>query len=186
MFDCIIIGGGPAGLCAALYGARAGLDVVVMEKLFTGGQAATTYEVDNYLGFDEGIEGPDLTMKMENHVRRAGAKIFYENVLDLDLSSSVKKVKTDKATHEAKTVILATGASPRLLGLENEDRLRGMGGFLLRHLATGRFSREKWWRFAAAATWPARTRYFWRARRKRCISSTGATSSGRLSRFRTR
>lgn len=127
MVDMIVVGGGPSGMCAALYGARSGLDVIMFEKLFTGGQAATTYEIENYLGFDEGISGPDLTMKMENHVRRFGAKIKYDEVVRLELEGPVKKVHTAKEVYEAKTVILSMGAVSRELGLPGERDLRGMG-----------------------------------------------------------
>lgn len=127
MHDLIIIGAGPAGLTAGLYAARAGMDVVLLEKMFAGGQAATTYLVENYPGFVEPIAGPELMANFENQARRYGLDIRYEEVLELDIAGAVKKVKTDGNTYEAKAVILAMGANPRELGLEKERQFRGAG-----------------------------------------------------------
>ncbi|WP_026486286.1 thioredoxin-disulfide reductase [Caldanaerobius polysaccharolyticus] len=127
MHDLIIIGAGPAGLTAGLYAARAGMDVVLLEKMFAGGQVSTTYLVENYPGFVEPIAGPDLMANFENQARRYGLEIIYEEVQELDIAGSFKKVKTDGNTYEAKAVILAMGANPRELGLEKERKFRGAG-----------------------------------------------------------
>ncbi len=127
MKDVIIIGGGPAGLNAALYASRAGLDTLLIEKMFVGGQAATTAFVDNYIGVGTGIGGPDLVMKMESQAKAFGAEISYEEVLDLELKGDVKTVKTKKNEYKAKAVILAMGATPRKLGIDSEEKFSGRG-----------------------------------------------------------
>lgn len=126
-YDVIIIGGGPAGLGAALYCLRGGMKTLLIEKLFCGGQAATTYEVENYLGFAEPISGPELVMNMEKHVKRFGAEIINQDVQELNLDGAEKKIVCANDTYMAKAVILCTGATPRTLGLPNEDALRGSG-----------------------------------------------------------
>lgn len=127
MTDVIIIGGGPAGLNAALYAGRAGLSTLLIEKLFCGGQAATTYEVDNYIGFSAPISGPDLVSRMEEHARRFGVTIINKTVTSLSVEGSVKKVICGSEAYEAKAVIVCGGASPRMLGLDREQQLRGSG-----------------------------------------------------------
>lgn len=127
MKDVIIIGGGPAGLNAALYASRAGLDTLLIEKMFVGGQAATTAFVDNFIGVGTGIGGPDLVMKMESQAKAFGAVISYEDVLHLDLDDDVKTVKTKKNEYKAKAVILAMGATPRKLGVSGEEKYTGRG-----------------------------------------------------------
>ncbi len=127
MIDVAIIGSGPAGLGAALYAARAGLDVTVFEKQFVGGQAAVTNEVDNYLGFADSPSGAELTEKMRAHVSKFPVKFKLRAVKKMELDGAVKKIYTSKAEFEAKNVILAMGASPRPLGIAGEDRLRGRG-----------------------------------------------------------
>lgn len=127
MRDVIIIGGGPAGLTAALYSARAGLDTVVIEKAFAGGQMATTYSVENYPGFVEGINGAELAMKMEAHARQFGAEIMNETVKQIMPEGMIKTVKTENTVYQAKAVILAMGAYPNELGFEKEKMLRGRG-----------------------------------------------------------
>ncbi len=127
MYDVIIIGGGPAGLTAGLYTCRGGLKTLLFEKMFVGGQAATTYMIENYPGFDEGISGPDLSMKMEAQARKFGLELLYEDVKELNLDGDIKKVVTDKGTYEAKALILCMGANPKTLGLDKEDRFRGAG-----------------------------------------------------------
>ena len=142
MYDTIIIGGGPAGLSAALYCLRGGLNTLLIEKLFCGGQAATTYEVENYIGFPEPISGPELVMSMEKHVKRFGVNIINDDVVSLEPDGEIKKVICSKEQYRAKTVIICTGASPRTLGLPNEDALRGSG---VSYCATcdGAFYRQK-------------------------------------------
>ena len=126
-YDVVIIGGGPAGYSAALYNARNARSVLVIEQLSAGGQMATTGNIENYPGFDEGIDGFDLAEKMQNQAEQFGAETMYETVVELKLTENPKKVITTDGTILAKTVILATGAHPRELGLSNEDQLRGRG-----------------------------------------------------------
>ena len=127
IYDMIIIGGGPGGYTAALYAARAGLDTVVLEKLSAGGQMALTSQIDNYPGFEEGIDGFTLGEKMQMGAERFGAKTEYAEVFSLDLSVSPKVVETSEGTFYGHTVVLATGASPRELGVSGEKELIGRG-----------------------------------------------------------
>ena len=125
--DMLIVGGGPAGYTAALYGARAGLSVLVIEKLAPGGQMGTTDMVDNYPGFPEGINGFDLAMKMKAGAERFGAQTVSAEVTALELAGPLKIAHTAKTAYQARTVVLAMGAHPRELGLPNERELRGKG-----------------------------------------------------------
>lgn len=127
MYDMVIVGGGPTGLNAGLYAGRAGLKALIIEKLFSGGQAATTYEVDNYLGFVSSISGPDLVMKMEEHAKKFGAEIIHETVERVELDGPVKRVHTAQNTYEAKVLVLAMGATPRKLGVDGEQQFSGRG-----------------------------------------------------------
>lgn len=126
-FDMVIIGGGPGGYTAALYAARAGLEVVVLEKLSAGGQMALTSQIDNYPGFEEGIDGFLLGEKMLAGAERFGAKTEYAEVFSVDLKASPKVIETSEGTFYGHTVILATGASPRELGVSGEKELVGRG-----------------------------------------------------------
>lgn len=126
-YDVVIIGGGPGGYAAALYCARAGLSTLVLEKLSAGGQMATTTQVDNYPGFDEGIDGFELAEKMQRGAERFGAETAYAEVTALDLAAQPKRITTSAGEVLGQTVILATGASPRPLGIPDEDALRGRG-----------------------------------------------------------
>jgi len=125
--DIIIVGGGLAGLTAGMYAQRGGLDTLLFEKMFTGGQASTTNLIENYPGFDEPISGPDFAMKIENHARKFGLEILYDEITDLELEGKIKKVKTENGVYECKALILAMGAEPRKLGLDKEDEFRGRG-----------------------------------------------------------
>jgi len=126
MKDVIIIGGGPAGLVAALYAGRAQLDALMIEKQFQGGQMVTTNEVENYPGFID-ITGSDLANIMYEHAKRFGGTMEYKEVLDIQIDGDIKRVITDTETYETKVVILSMGAKPRKLGLEREDELGGKG-----------------------------------------------------------
>ncbi len=142
IFDMIIIGGGPAGYTAALYAARAGLDTLVLEKLSAGGQMALTDIIDNYPGFDDGVDGFALGMKMQSGAERFGAKTKNSQVVSVELSGEIKKVNTAKETYLSKTVVIATGANPRELGIENEKSLVGKGVHYCAH-CDGGFYRGK-------------------------------------------
>ena len=127
VFDTIVVGGGPGGYTAALYAARAGLDTLVLEKLSAGGQMALTEEIDNYPGFEEGIDGFSLAEKMQQQAERFGAKSEYAEVEHMDLTAAPKVLETSEGTFYGRTVVLATGANPRELGLANEAALTGRG-----------------------------------------------------------
>ena len=127
VYDVAIVGGGPGGLTAALYATRAGLDTVLIEKLAPGGQMTETAEIDNYPGYPDGVDGFTLGANMQQGAVRFGAQMLNAEVLSLGLTASPKQIKTDTADIFAKTVILATGATHRHLGIENEQALVGRG-----------------------------------------------------------
>lgn len=127
MYEVLIIGAGPAGMTAAIYAARAGYKTAILEHGVPGGQAATTDMIENYPGFPEGISGPELMMKFFEQTQTFGVELIYEQVQSLELTGDIKRVITDKQTIEAKTVVIASGAKPRTLGVANEGRLRGRG-----------------------------------------------------------
>ncbi len=127
VYDMVIIGGGPGGYTAALYAARAGLDVVVLEKLSAGGQMALTHQIDNYPGFEEGIDGFTLAEKMQAQAERFGAQSEYAEVHSVDLNANPKIIETSEGTFYGKTVVFATGAGPRELGAPKEKELVGRG-----------------------------------------------------------
>ena len=142
IYDMVIIGGGPAGYTAALYASRAGLDTVVIEKMAPGGQMALTGDIDNYPGFDEGIDGFTLGMKMQKGAERFGAKTVYTEVTAVDFTENVKKIETKKGAYLARTVAVSTGADPRTLGIEGEEKLIGRGLHYCAH-CDGRFYKGK-------------------------------------------
>ena len=121
--DIIIVGGGPAGYTAALYGVRAGLSVLLLEKFSAGGQMTQTEKIDNYPGFNEGIDGSTLGYKMQQGAEHFGAKTIQTEVLSVDLLSNPKKITTGVGEFYSKTVIIATGADHKHLGIENEEKL---------------------------------------------------------------
>ena len=141
-YDVIIIGGGPAGMGAALYAGRSMMSALVLEKLVVGGQLTLAADVDNYLGFDEGIMGPDLVEKMKAHAERFGAVIRSEDVTDITAESPLKTVLTDSGQYTAPIVIVASGATHRKLGVPGEKKLSGAG---VSYCATcdGPFFRDK-------------------------------------------
>lgn len=127
VYDMIVIGGGPAGYTAALYAARAGLDTVVLEKLSAGGQMALTSQIDNYPGFDEGIDGFELGEKMQAGAERFGVETELAEVLSFELDGEIKKLVTDSGDFYGKTVVISTGANPRELGVDKEQQMVGRG-----------------------------------------------------------
>ena len=138
----IIIGGGPAGYTAALYGARAGLSTLVIERMAPGGQMGLTGDIENYPGFDEGIDGFTLGMKMQAGAEKYGATTEYTEVTSLKLDSEIKEVVTTYSTFLGRTVVIATGANPREIGLDNEVSLIGRGVHYCAH-CDGRFYKDK-------------------------------------------
>ena len=127
MHDLIIIGSGPAGLSAAVYGRRAGFSTLVIEKNpMSGGQVLNTYEVDNYLGLP-GINGFDMGMKFREHAEKMQAEFMEADVLGVEDSEDCKLVKTAEGDYEARAVIIASGASHSHLGVPGEEELSGMG-----------------------------------------------------------
>ena len=142
VYDTIIIGGGPAGYTAALYASRAGLETLVVERMSAGGQMALTDVIDNYPGFEEGIDGFSLGMKMQTSAERFGASTEYAEVVSVELCGEIKTVKTTSGELFAKSVIIATGADPRKLGIEGEDSLVGRGLHYCAH-CDGRFYKDK-------------------------------------------
>ncbi|MGI6358274.1 MAG: thioredoxin-disulfide reductase [Bacillota bacterium] len=127
IYDVIIVGGGPAGLTAALYTARANLRTVILEKLSVGGQLALTDRIENYPGFPEGVVGMEMSFSMLEQAQRFGAELQLAEVSGMELAGEIKRLQTSEGELFARTVILATGTRPRLLGVPGEDRLRGRG-----------------------------------------------------------
>ena len=138
----LILGGGPAGYTAALYAARAGFDTLLIERMSAGGQMALTGEIENYPGFDEGVDGFTLGMKMQNAAEKFGAKTEYDEVTEVDFSGKIKKVRTVGGELFGKTVVISTGANPRELGVNGESELVGRGVHYCAH-CDGRFYKDK-------------------------------------------
>ena len=127
IYDMVIIGGGPGGYTAALYAARAGLSVVVLEKLSAGGQMALTSQIDNYPGFENGIDGFELAERMQQQAEQFGAVTELAEVTEIRLAGDQKEIMTTEGSFLAKTLVLATGASPRHLGIPEEQAMTGRG-----------------------------------------------------------
>ena len=127
IFDLIILGGGPAGLNAALYAKRGGIDVAIIDTSSVGGQPVNYLEIENYLGFPT-IQGWELAEKFEQHIDKFNIQKFQnEEIQNVDLTSTIKTVQTLKNKYLAKTIIIATGASPKKLGIRGEDEYIGKG-----------------------------------------------------------
>lgn len=130
-YDLIVVGGGPAGLTAGLYGARGGLKTLILERGLPGGQAATTDVIENYPGFPQGIGGPELMQKFAEQAQRFGASLITEEVEEINLpdgdQTAAKQVVTNRGTYESPALILAMGSSPRELGAAGEKEFRGRG-----------------------------------------------------------
>lgn len=127
IFDTIIIGGGPAGLSAGLYASRSRMKTLIIERAKYGGQATTTDELENYPGSIENCTGTTLSQRMRQQAEEFGTEFVKDEVLEVELEGEVKVIKCRKGTYEAKTIIIATGATPRLGGFDNELELRGRG-----------------------------------------------------------
>lgn len=127
IYDTIIIGGGPAGLSAGLYAARSKMDTLLIERAKFGGQAVTTDELENYPGSIEECTGSKLIERMKKQAEEFGINFVKDEVIEVDFTGEIKVIKCKKEAYEAKTVIIATGAYPRLGGFRNELELRGKG-----------------------------------------------------------
>ncbi len=142
IYDMIVLGAGPAGLTAAIYACRANLKTVVLESMVSGGEITATEQLDNYPGFPEGISGVEFGERMEKQARKFGAELTFSTVEKLELQSNIKKVFSEQGEIQGHTVVIATGTSPRTLGVSGEEKLRGRG---ISFCATcdGPFFREK-------------------------------------------
>lgn len=127
VYDMLIIGGGPAGAAAALYGARAGLSVIVIEKMMLGGEITSTAWLDNYPGFPDGVGGPEFGTLLEKQLANLEVPVHSGDIEKVELQGELKKVYCSNAEFEGKTVLIATGTLPNLLGVDGELELRGRG-----------------------------------------------------------
>jgi thioredoxin reductase (NADPH) len=127
IYDLVIVGGGPGGLSAALYGGRAQLKTILVEKAFCGGQAANTYFIENYPGFPGGIKGLDLAQRLEEQIGDFGVPIIYDEVVELEQEGGEYLVKATDNQYLGRTVIIATGTQPVPLGVPGEEEFRGRG-----------------------------------------------------------
>ena len=127
IYDMIIVGGGPGGYTAALYAARAGMSVVVLEKLAAGGQMVETPQIDNYPGYIDGVDGYTLGQQMCQQAEKYGAQTRYAEVTKLSLQPEIKVAETAEGVYYGKTLVIATGANPKHLGVPGEQELLGRG-----------------------------------------------------------
>lgn len=127
VYDMIILGGGPAGLTAAIYGGRANLNILIVEHMMAGGEIASTDRLDNYPGFPEGITGSEFAQLLEQHALRFGADMISASIDALDTAGEIKKVSTSRGNFYGRTMVVATGTVPGLLGVPGEETLRGKG-----------------------------------------------------------
>ncbi len=123
VYDLVIIGSGPAGLAAGLYGARAKLKTLILEKDKTGGQIVITHEIANYPGSVPNATGPSLIARMVEQCKEFGAEMLRDNIVDTELDGDIKVLKGEKAEYRAKAVIIGTGATPRKIGCPGEKNL---------------------------------------------------------------
>ena len=142
IYDMLIVGGGPGGYTAALYAARASLSVVLLEKLSAGGQMALTSEIDNYPGFPQGVDGFELGLQMKEGAERFGAETVLAEVFSLKLEGQIKEADTSEGIFRGRTVVFATGANPKNLGVPEEQQLTGKGLHYCAH-CDGMFYRNK-------------------------------------------
>lgn len=126
-YDVVVVGAGPAGLTAAIYGARAGLKMLVIERALPGGYVVTTDLIENYPGFGEGIAGIELAEKMKQHALRFGTEIVNAEVSAVTKTDTILRLKAGKTEYTARAVIIATGTTPKKLNIPGEDELRGRG-----------------------------------------------------------
>lgn len=141
IYDMIVIGGGPAGYAAALYASRAGMDTVVIEKMAAGGQMTLTGDIENYPGIAS-IDGFTLGMQMQENAERFGTRTEYGDVTSVSLADGIKTVETTAGAFSGRTVVIATGANPRVLGVSGEESLVGRGVHYCAH-CDGRFYKDK-------------------------------------------
>ena len=177
MFDVVIIGSGPAGLTAAIYGRRAGLSVLVLEKApMSGGQLINTYEVDNYPGL-QGMSGFDMGMKFREHAESMEAEFAEGEVLEIRLHGETKEVVTKNHVYEARAIIIAAGATHSRLDVPGEEELRGRG---VSYCATcdGAFFRDKITAVAGGGDVAVEDANFYPDSAKKSISSIEEISSG--------
>jgi len=127
MYDVIIIGAGPGGMTAGIYAARAGYKTMILETGAPGGQASTTETIENYPGFPGGVSGPELMMKFYEQTVSFGVEMDFQHVTSIEAEGNIKKVSAGDTTYEAQSIIIASGARPRVLGVKGEGKLRGKG-----------------------------------------------------------